>query len=64
MRTIATYALRVLAPEDAPAEEGSAFAMQQQERRVVANLPAMLEAAQENLQDLLPVDWTVEVERQ
>ena len=61
-RVVATYSLEILI-EDAPAEEGSAFAQEQHEKRVLANLPAMLEDAEENLGDLLPDSWSVAIRR-
>jgi hypothetical protein len=49
-----TYTLQILRPEETPAEEGSAFGLEQQEKRLAANLPAMLEDLLENLNDVLP----------
>lgn len=51
---IATYTLQVFAPTDAPAEEGSADQWLREDQRVLANLPALLEAAEEDLTKLLP----------
>lgn len=62
-RVLETYSLQILTPESSPAEEGSAFSLEQQEKRVLANLPAMLEDAQENLSDVLPEGWSVRIRR-
>jgi len=51
---LATYNLQVFGPEDEPAEEGSAYRWGEQDKRVLADLPAMLEAVEEDLTDLLP----------
>lgn len=51
---LAAYVLNVYGPEQEPAEEGSAYRWGEQDKRVLANLPAMLEALEEDLTSLLP----------
>lgn len=51
---LATYTLQVFGPEQEPAEEGSAYRWGEQDKRVLSNLPAMLEAVEEDLTLLLP----------
>lgn len=54
MDPIATYTIQVFAPEEVPADEGSADQWYIEDKRVLANLPALLEAAEEDLTKLLP----------
>lgn len=54
MDPIATYTIQIIGPEEVPAEEGSADTWMKQDERVLANLPAILEAAEEDLTKLLP----------
>lgn len=63
VKEIATYTLRLLS-EDVPAEEGSADRWYRADQRVLADFPAMLEEVQENLDDLLPEGYSVEIEKQ
>ena len=58
---LARYVLSVRSPEVVPAEEGSAYKWDLSDQRLLANLPAMLEAAEENLQDLMPEGYTVTI---
>lgn len=51
---IATYTVQVFGPTEVPADEGSADQWMREEQRVLANLPALLEAAEEDLTKLLP----------
>lgn len=51
---IATHTLQVFGPTDVPAEEGSADVWLKEDQRVLANLPAILEAAEEDITKLLP----------
>ena len=46
--------INVYGPEQVPSEEGSAYRWAEQDKRVLANLPAMLEAVEEDLTALLP----------
>ena len=55
------YVLSVRSPEVVPAEEGSAYKWDLSDQRLLANLPAMVEAAEENLQDLLPEGYTITI---
>lgn len=54
MDPIATYTIQVFGPESVPAEEGSSDVWMKEDQRVLSNLPAMLEAAEEDLTKLLP----------
>jgi hypothetical protein len=60
-REIASYTIRILAPDATPAEEGSAYGLEVQEQRVMSNLPAILEEAAENMTDWLPEGFTAEI---
>ena len=51
---IATYTIQVFGPESVPADEGSADTWEREDQRVLANLPAILEAAEEDVTKLLP----------
>ena len=51
---LATFTLQIFSPEYVPAEEGSAYRWSESDARVLANLPAMLEAVEEDLTALLP----------
>ena len=61
---LARYVLSVRSPEVVPAEEGSAYKWDLSDARLLADLPAMLEAVQEDLQDLLPEAYTVTIEQE
>jgi hypothetical protein len=56
VRTIATHTIQIII-DDPPADEGSAWQAEQREKRVLADLPAMLEEVEQNLTDLLPEGW-------
>lgn len=58
---LARYVLNIHGPESEPAEEGSAYRWGEQDKRVLANLPAMLEAIEEDLTSLLPEGYTASV---
>lgn len=51
---IARYTIDIYSRESEPAEEGSAYRWGEEDARVLSNLPAMIEAAEEDLTDLLP----------
>ena len=55
MRLFATYQLRVLMPE------GYRVGTEDDTTRKVANLPGLVKEAEENLNDLLPEGWTVQI---
>jgi hypothetical protein len=59
---LACYTLNVYGPESEPAEEGSAYRWGDTDKRLLANLPAMMEAIEEDLTDLLPEGYTAKVE--
>ena len=52
--TLATFTLQVLAPSKGYLDR---------EKRVLSNLPAMIEAIEEDLTDLLPEGYTAKVEK-
>lgn len=54
---IATYRLEILAPDIPPG--ASPFYGVDEDKRVLSNLPAMLEAVEEDLTDLLPDGYRV-----
>lgn len=54
-RTLATFNVVILTPEPM---EVSAFKMADQDKRVLSNLPAMLEAVEEDLTSLLPEGYS------
>ena len=58
---LARYVLSVRSPEVVPAEEGSAYRWALSDQRVLANLPAMIEAAEEDLQKLMPDGYSVTI---
>lgn len=58
---LATYTLQVFGPESEPAEEGSAYRWSESDKRVLANLPAMVEAVEEDLTALLPEGYTATI---
>lgn len=51
---VACWTVNVYGPESEPAEEGSAYRWSETDKRVLANLPAMMEALEEDLTSLLP----------
>lgn len=56
------YTLSIHGPDDAPADEGSAEQWMKSDDRVLADLPAMLEEAEENLTDILPEGYSATIE--
>ena len=58
---LARYVLSIRSPEVVPAEEGSAYRWDLSDQRLLANLPAMIEAAEEDLQGLLPEGYQVKI---
>ena len=60
---LACYTLNVYGPESEPAEEGSAYRWGDTDKRLLANLPAMIEAIEEDLTDLLPEGYTAKIEK-
>ena len=56
------YTLTIHGPDERPAEEGSADQWLKSDDRVLADLPAMLEEAEENLTDVLPEGYTATIE--
>lgn len=58
---LACYTLNIYGPESEPAEEGSAYRWSESDARVKANLPAMLEAVEEDLSALLPEGYRAEI---
>jgi len=54
---LATFTLQVLGPEP---EEGSGLS--DSDKRVLANLPAVVEAVEEDMSDLLPEGYSVRIE--
>ena len=57
---IATYNIQILS-EPLPAEEGSAERWALSDKRVLSNLPAMLEAVEEDLSKLLPEGYSARI---
>jgi hypothetical protein len=51
---LATYTLQIFGPESVPAEEGSAYRWGDSDKRLLSNLPAIMESVEEDLTDLLP----------
>jgi hypothetical protein len=60
---LACYTLNVYGPESEPAEEGSAYRWGDKDKRLLANLPAMIEAIEEDFTDLLPEGYTAKIEK-
>lgn len=58
---LASYRVDIQSPEIVEAQEGSAYTWEMSDQRLLANLPAMMEAVEENLQDLMPEGYTVSV---
>lgn len=58
---LARYTLDFYSPEVVPAEEGSAYRWDMTDARLRANLPAMLEAVEEDLQKLMPEGYQVRI---
>lgn len=58
---LACFNLNVYGPESEPAEEGSAYRWSESDRRVLANLPAMLQEIEENLTGMLPEGYWVRI---
>lgn len=58
---LACYTINFYGPESEPAEEGSAYRWGESDKRLLANLPAIIEAAEEDLNDLLPEGYTVKI---
>ena len=57
---IATFTLQIFS-EPVAADEGSADQWMREDQRVLANLPAMLEAAEEDLTKLLPEGYSARI---
>jgi len=51
---LAAYVLNIYGPESEPAEEGSAYRWSESDKRVRANLPAIIESVEEDVTSLLP----------
>ena len=51
---LAAYVLNIYGPESEPAEEGSAYRWSESDKRVLANLPAIIESVEEDVTSLLP----------
>lgn len=60
--TLATYTLRVLREDGITPP--SLFTPQEEDRRMLANLPAMLEAVEEDLSKLLPEGYRAIITRE
>lgn len=58
---IATYNLQVFSPEVEPEKETSMYRWGEADKRVLADLPAMLELAEEELTTLLPEGYAVRI---
>lgn len=54
--TIATYSVQVLGPNPP-----DGYGLSQEDKRVLANLPAMCEAVEEDLTDMLPEGYTAKL---
>lgn len=71
MTTLTTYTLQVLGPGQRlyrsgwkmkdPIDGLGMFALTDSDKRVLSNLPAMIEAAEEDFSDLLPEGYTVKI---
>lgn len=59
---LARYVLTVHSPDVVDASEGSADTWERTDARVLADLPAMLEAVEEDLGDLLRDGYEVTIE--
>lgn len=59
---LARYVLTIHSPDVIDASEGSADEWERTDARVLADLPARLEAVAEDLEDLLPEGYTVSIE--
>ncbi len=57
-RTLTTFNVQILTPEPL---EVSPFTLPAQDKRVLANLPAMLESIEEDLSDLLPEGYEARI---
>lgn len=55
---LAKFDLNIYGPESEPAQEGSAYRWAESDKRLLSNLPAMLEAVEEDLTALLPKGYT------
>lgn len=58
---LASYRVDIFSPEVVEAQEGSAYTWEMSDQRLLANLPAMMEMVEENLQTLMPEGYRVEV---
>lgn len=58
---IATYNLQVFSPEVDPAEETSMYRWSESDKRVLSDLPAMLELIEEQLEGILPDGYQVRI---
>lgn len=63
--TIATYTIQVLSPDlvTHPGAGGSPYRWSESDKRVLANLPAMIESIEEDFTDLLPEGYSVKLEK-
>lgn len=59
---LARFILTIHSPDIVDASEGSADTWERTDARVLADLPARLEAVEEDLEDLLPEGYTVSIE--
>lgn len=58
---IATYNLQVFSPKVEPEKETSVYRWSESDKRVLADLPAMLELIEEQLMGLLPKGYTAQI---
>ncbi len=58
---LASYRVDIFSPEVVEAQEGSAFTWEMSDQRLLANLPAMMESMEEDLQNLLPDGYSVRI---
>ena len=59
--TLTTYSLRVLVPPVPYEERPHVYSATEQDKRVMADLPAMLELVEEQLEGLLPEGYQVRI---
>lgn len=58
---LATWNIQIFSVDSEPAEEGSAYRWSESDARVLSNLPAMLEAVEEDLTSLLPEGYRAKI---
>ena len=51
---LAVYTIQIFSPEEEPERLTGAYRWSESDKRVLANLPAMMEAVEEDLTKLLP----------